>query len=121
QLRLAKQQTVLYETLRTVGSHLQPATVVHAAAGAVAALTGWTAVATLVPDESRTNLLVRAASGILSAAEGRHIPIPNSICGRAFIEGRTCYVPDVSHDPSYVPGHEAIRSELAVPIQHGGR
>lgn len=121
QLRLAQQQKTLYETLRTVSGHLQPGTVVNAAAGTVAALTGWTAVAILVPDDTQTNLVVRAASGILSAAEGLHIPIPNSICGQAFIEGRTRYVPDVSQDPDYVSGHEAIQSEVAVPIQRRGQ
>jgi signal transduction histidine kinase len=119
QLRLAHQQTALYETLRTVGSHLQPGTVVHAAAGTVAALTGWTAVAILVPNDTRTSLLVRAASGVLSAAEGRQIPIPHSICGQAFVSKKTRYVPDVSKDPHYVSGHTAIQSELAVPIQRG--
>lgn len=119
QLRLAQQQTALYETLRTVGSHLQPGTVVHAAVGTVAALTGWTAVAILVPDDTQTSLLVRAASGVLSAAEGLQIPIPHSICGQAFVTRQTRYVPDVSKEPDYVSGHNAIQSELAVPIQRG--
>lgn len=119
QRRLAKQQTALYETLRIVGGHLQPGTVIHAAAGTVAALTGWTAVAILVPNESRTSLQIRAASGILSAAEGRHIPLANSICGQVFLEARTVYVPDVSAHPFYVSGHGAVKSELAVPIQRG--
>jgi signal transduction histidine kinase len=121
QLRLARQQKTLYETLRTVSGHLQPGTVVDAAVGTVAALTGWTAVAILVPDDTRTNLVVRAASGVLSAAEGLHIPIPKSICGQAFIEGQTHYVPNVDKDPDYVSGHEAIRSEVAVPIQRRGQ
>ena len=119
QRRLAKQQSALYETLSIVGGHLQPGTVIHAAAGTVAAVTGWTAVAILVPDETRTSLQIRAASGILSAAEGRQIPIEDSICGQVFVEGKTVYVPDVSAHPNYVLGHAAIKSELAVPIQRG--
>lgn len=119
QLRLAKRQTALYETLRTVGGHLHPGTVIHAAAGTVAAVTGWTAVAILVPNETRTSLQIRAASGILSAAEGRQIPVVESICGQVFIEARTVYVPDVASHPNYILGHAAIKSELAVPIQRG--
>ncbi|MFZ0547924.1 MAG: histidine kinase N-terminal 7TM domain-containing protein [Candidatus Promineifilaceae bacterium] len=121
QLRLAQQQTALYETLRTVGSHLQPGTVVHAAAGTVAALTGWTAVAILVPDDTKTNLIVRAASGILSAVEGIQIPITKSVCGQAFMSGQTRYVPEVTKETNYFLGHDDIKSELAVPIQRGGQ
>lgn len=121
QLRLAKQQAVLYETLRKVSSHVQPGTVAHVAAETVADLTGWTAVAILVPDESQASLVVRAASGVLSAAEGRQIPILSSVCGQAYLDGRTCYVPDVSNCENYISGHEAICSELAVPIQQGGQ
>jgi len=121
QLRLAKQQAVLYETLRKVSSHVDPATVTHVAAETVAALTGWTAVAILVPDKTKTNLVVRAASGVLSVAEGWQIPIPKSICSQAFMDGRTRYAPDVSKDQDYVAGHEAIKSELSVPILQGGQ
>ncbi len=119
QRRLAQQQTALYETLKTVGGHLQPGTVIHAAAGTVAAVTGWTAVAILLPNESKTSLKVQAASGILSAAEGLQIPIDKSVCGQVFTEGQTIYVPDISKRVNYVSGHEAIKSELAVPIQRG--
>jgi signal transduction histidine kinase len=121
QRRLAQQQSALYETLRTVGGHLEPDTVINAAASTVASVTGWTAVAILAPGDDKDYLVVEAASGILSPAEGRRIPIGKSICGQVFTEGNTCYVPDVSRSTNYVAGHETIKSELAVPIQRAGR
>jgi PAS domain S-box-containing protein len=121
QRRLARQQATLYETLRAVGGHLQPGTVVHAAVGTVAALTGWTAVAILMPNESQTELIVRASSGIISAAQGQRVPISRSICGEVFWKGKTRYIAHVSAEPNYIRGHESIQSELAVPIQRGGQ
>ncbi|MCI0398666.1 MAG: GAF domain-containing protein [Chloroflexi bacterium] len=119
QRRQARRQATLYEVLRTVGSHLDPETVAHAAVEVVARLTNWTAVAILVPDEAQNSLMVRAASGLLEAAEGRQVPVWHSVCGRAFQTGRPQNVPDVATDPDYVFAHERIRSELAVPMGHG--
>lgn len=121
QRRLARQQAILYAALRAVGGHLQPATVANIAVEAIARLTGWTAVAILVPSRKHDSLVVRAAAGLLSTATGMSIPMANSISGRSFVTGQTQLVRDVTMDRQYFPGHESIRSELTVPLRHGQR
>ena len=121
QRRLATRQTTLYEALRTVGEHLDPKAIAHAAVEAVARLTDWPAVAILLPDDAATNLVVRAVAGALSVAENQHLSVEQGITGRAFRTAQTQYVPDVSADPDYVDGHPAHRSELAVPLRRGER
>ncbi|UCC64735.1 MAG: GAF domain-containing protein [Anaerolineae bacterium] len=119
QRRLADRQITLYEVLSTVGEHLEPEVIAQAAVEAVARLTGWSAVAVLLPDEAMTHLSVEAAAGRLSATQGWRIPADQGVSGRAFRTAQMQHVPDVSADPDYVNGHPDIRSELAVPMCRG--
>jgi len=121
QRRLAARQTTLYEALRTVGEHLDPETIAHAAVDAVARLTGWPAVAILLPDDTATHLVVRAVAGTLSVARSKRISVDQSITGRAFRTAQTQHVPDVSADPDYINGNSVLRSEVAVPLRRGER
>jgi len=121
QRRLADRQTTLYETLRAVGEHLDPESIARAAVEAIARLTDWPAVAILFPNDAATHLIVHAAVGALSTAEGRRISTDRGITGRAFRTVQTQYVPDVSADSDYISGSPAIRSELAVPLRRGER
>ncbi|MDY7075763.1 MAG: histidine kinase N-terminal 7TM domain-containing protein [Chloroflexota bacterium] len=121
QRRLADRQTTLYEALRTVGEHLDPETIAHAAVAAVARLTGWPAVAILLPDDTTSRLVIRARAGAIAVAEGQSVPIDQGITGRAFQTARTQNAPDVSADPDYVSGNPTHRSEVAVPLRRGER
>ncbi|MEE8390774.1 MAG: GAF domain-containing protein, partial [Anaerolineae bacterium] len=128
QRRLADRQTTLYETLRTVGQHLDPETIAHAAMETIAQLTGWPAVAMLLPDDAHgasvTHLVIRAGTGLLSTSKGQRISVDRGITGRAFRTAKTQYVPDISADPDYVDYENSdtiLRSELAVPVQRGVR
>ncbi len=125
QRRLADRQTTLYEALRTVGEHLDLETVAHAAVEAVARLTGWPAIAILLPDDAHgatvTHLVVHAGTGALSADEGQRLAVDQGITGRAFRTAQTQHVPDVNADPDYVRGNSIIGSELAVPLRPGER
>jgi len=125
QRRLADRQTTLYEALRTVGQHLDPEAIAHAAVESVARLTDWPAVAILLPDETATYLVVRAVAGALSIAEGWRLGVDQGIIGRAFRTAQTQHVPDVSADPDYAraarDGHPTLRGELAVPLRRGER
>ncbi len=124
QRRLADQQTTLYESLRAVGQHLDPETIAHVAMEAVARLTGWPAVAMLLPDDDATHLVIQAGAGALSATEGQRISIDKGITGRAFQTAEHQYVPDVEADPTFVPYQNVdtvLRCELAVPVQRGMR
>jgi PAS domain S-box-containing protein len=121
QRRLAGLQTMLYEVLRTAGEYLDPEAIAHSAVETIARLTGWRAVAILLPDEKETHLVVRAGAGALSMAEGVRVSVDQSITGRAFRTAQTQHVPDVSADPDHVSSDSALRSELAVPLRRGER
>jgi len=49
------------------------------------------------------------------------IPVTEGICGAAVREGQTIVVPDVTQDPRYLACSLETRSEIVVPIRHGGR
>ncbi len=121
QRRLADRQSTLYKALRTVGGHLEPENAVHVAVKTIASLTGWSAVAVLLPDEAKRSMIIEAARGLLSTTAGWYIPMNQSITGRAFRTAQTQHLPDVSADSDYVTGHAAIRSELAIPLRRGDR
>ncbi|MGD1994576.1 MAG: histidine kinase N-terminal 7TM domain-containing protein, partial [Anaerolineae bacterium] len=121
QRRLADRQTKLYEALRSVGEHLDPETIAHAAVKSVSRLTGWPAVGILLPDETGSHLVFRSVAGVLSPAEGRRLSANQGIAGRAYRTAQRQYAPDVSADPDSVSGHPALRSELAVPLRRGER
>ena len=121
QRRLANHQTTLYKTLQTVGGHLDPEAIAHAAMESIARLTSWPAISILLPDEKGSHLDVKAVAGSLSVAERESIPIEQSITGQAFRTSQTQYAPDVSVDPDCVEPQPAHRSELAVPMRRGER
>jgi signal transduction histidine kinase/putative methionine-R-sulfoxide reductase with GAF domain len=121
QRRLADRQMTLYETLRAAGAYLEPEAVARAAVANITHLTGWPAVALLLPDETGTKLIVQASAGSLAVSPGTAIPISQDIAGRAVRLGRMQHVPDVSADPDYIAAHAAIRTKLAVPLQRGER
>jgi PAS domain S-box-containing protein len=121
QRRLTAYQTTLYEVIRTIGEHLDPETVVHAAVTAIAQFTNWPGVEIVLPNEDETQLVIWATAGTTSIHEGRAYPTDQGIAGRAFQTGQTQYVPDVGRDPDYWERHTAICCELAVPLRRGKR
>ena len=48
------------------------------------------------------------------------IPLGRGICGAAAAEQATIIVDDVNHDPRYLACSLETRSEIVVPIMHGG-
>jgi PAS domain S-box-containing protein len=119
--RLADRQTLLYETLRTVGEHLDPETIAHAAVEAIAQLTNWPVVNIFLPDDMDTHLVIQASAGELAVTEGWYISVNQGVTGRAFRAAQAQYVPDVDADPDYVCVNTAHRSELAVPMRRSER
>lgn len=121
QRRLANRQTTLYETLRTVGEHLDQDTIARSAVEVIARLTGWPTVSVILPDDTESNLVVHATAGALPSAEGQSLPVRQGIIGRAFRLSQTQHVPNVNTDPDYVRGHPDHYSKLVVPLKCGGR
>src|SRR5207342_3903392 len=48
-------------------------------------------------------------------------PVTIGASGRCVRSGRPQLIADVDHDPDYVPGNRAVRSEYLVPISHRER
>jgi signal transduction histidine kinase len=121
QFEQAQRQHTLYETLRTVGSYLDPETVAQEAVSAVARLTQWQTLAILLPDENGHCLTVRATAGKIFVPMNWSIPVNEGVIGRTFRTGQTQYVANVSTDPDYVVLDPAVNSELVVPLRRGQR
>ena len=49
------------------------------------------------------------------------IAVGKGVCGTAVAERRTIVVPDVNAFPGHIACDSASRSELVVPVKHGGR
>ena len=73
-------------------------------------------------DEKGETLITRYAWRFGYAhAPMRRIPTSSGLVGAAVREWRPINVPDVSHDPRYVPMNPETRSELIVPLFYKGR
>jgi PAS domain S-box-containing protein len=121
QRRMADRQMTLYQIIRQISGQLDPDAVARAAAEAIAQFAGWPHVAIVLPDKDELHWVSRAASGLLTTTIGLTLPLNQGIIGRAIRTTQTQLVPDVNADPDYAAGHPDIRSELAVPLQHGKR
>src|ERR1051325_8472381 len=55
------------------------------------------------------------------ATEHVRIPVGQGVCGAAAASGETEIVDDVNADPRYLACFPSTRSEIVVPISHGGR
>ncbi|MCX7680745.1 MAG: GAF domain-containing protein [Anaerolineae bacterium] len=121
--RLARHQATLYETLRTAGALLEPESIARAVVGAIARLTGWPAVAILLPDEFSTHLKVSAASGLLAEAEGRLVPSGQGAVWQAFNSSQPCHLRDLADGMACTDFERFsnLACELAVPVQHSER
>jgi NtrC-family two-component system sensor histidine kinase KinB len=121
QRRIATRQTALYRVLRAVTGQSDPIYVARAAVEAITKVIGWPNVVVAAPSEEETYWVVYAASGTLAPMTWRRFPIEQGVIGRALRTAETQVVPDVNADPDYVAGNPSIRSELAVPLERGGR
>lgn len=121
QRRLAKQQTTLYEVLRTVGVKLDPDGVARTAAETITLLAGWPNLAIILPDEDDRHWIVRAVSGVLPMTVGLTHPIGRGIIGRAFTSGRLQYVANVRDDADHLFPESNTSSKLVVPMRRGRR
>ena len=121
QRRLAKQQTTLYEVLRTVGVKLDRDSVARTAAETITLLAGWPNLAIILPDDDGTHWVVRAVSGALPMTVGLAHPIERGIIGRAFVTGKLQHVANVLDDADHLFPTSSTRSKLVVPMRRGQR
>ncbi len=83
-------------------------------------------VALLLVDEDRHELVMQAIAGGFEhmAAGEYHQPLDEGIMGFVARTGQSWLARDISKDPYYIPGflgEVLTRSELCVPIKHGGK
>jgi PAS domain S-box-containing protein len=76
----------------------------------------------LLVDEAGENLRRVATAGAYQVHDVPALPVSGSgLTVSAFREGQAVYAPQVAADPRYRPGDTRTRSELAVPLEAGGR
>ena len=121
QRRLARQQTTLYEVLRTVGAKLDRDGVARTAAETITLLAGWPNLAIILPTDDGSQWIVRAVSGALPMTVGLAEPIGRGIIGRAFTSGKVQHVTNVRDDADHLFPESSTRSQLVVPMRRGQR
>jgi signal transduction histidine kinase len=112
QRRLAKRLSTVYEVLRGISETLNPKTVPHVAVEQISLLTGWPAVAVLIPDNGGQQLIVQATTNLVSVARGWRLPIRESLAGYAYITGELQHKDKLEAD---------AQEEIAVPLRHGSQ
>ncbi|MDT8306083.1 MAG: GAF domain-containing protein [Anaerolineae bacterium] len=118
QRRLAAQQQTVYHVLATIGEKLDQRSVAEVAVETIQELTGWPALAILVPQGD--TLVVRAATGLLEPARGAEMPLDAGYAGGAHSSGKARLVRDLEAEPGYYR-LEGMRSMVAVPLRRGER
>ncbi len=68
-------------------------------------------------EETEFELAARAGTLELRVDQGQRWPLRTGVVGRALSLGEAQLVLDVRGDPDYVPLHDAVTSELVVPIR----
>lgn len=119
QIQLARRQQMLFETLKTVGRHLEPTTVLHLATETIARQTNWSAVGILVAEHGRSNMEMRAGAGLLANFEGKQFS------NRLGDHARALATKQTFHRITLEPGERVdeefsfLRSAIFVPFRNG--
>lgn len=122
---LSRQMTALYEVGQALNSPVDTAGVTERVLSILHETFRFqhSAVLTLERDGGAEWLVMQASRGYSLRADGEfRIEVSDrGVTSRAVRTGRLVYVPDVRRDPDYVQGVASGRSEVAVPLQVGGR
>lgn len=121
QRRLAERQTTLYETLRTIGTLLDPEAVIQVAVDRIVDITKWPAVTILLPDKKTESLVLHARAGLLPMPERWHISTNYGAIGRAFSAGETLYIDNTHIHTASVTLYDKTGSQIVAPLRYGRR
>ncbi len=121
QRHLAERQTTLYETLRTIGTLLDPEAVIQVAVERIADMTKWPAVSILLPDKKTESLVLHAYAGVLPSPGPWQSSLNYGTLGRAFRNGETLYIDDIHTYPSSVTIHANTACQIIAPLRYGQR
>lgn len=126
QHRMANRQATLYGVLRAMEEEATPHRAAQAAVEAIVRLANggqahWPGVSLAVKHSTEPRWEIVAASGSMALPIGYTAPFTQGIIGRTYTSKQAQYVADVQADPDYLALHPSCRSELAVPLERGGR
>ena len=79
-----------------------------------------TASISLVNFETQS-LEIEVARGLPDGYRNLHLPLGQGVTGWVALHGKAILCPDVSKDQRYFPAKSSIQSELAVPMNEGGK
>ncbi len=122
QKRLASHQEILYQTLRTIGEHLNIEVLLNTAVETIGLHTNWPMVTIFLPVKDqgdRVKLTIQAKREWPLIAADETLPTTEGIVGRTYRQGITQMVADVHADLDYVAGYQETRAELCVPLKRG--
>jgi diguanylate cyclase (GGDEF)-like protein len=119
--RSVRQMQVLLDVARTISGSLDLGSCLDAILGGIHEVVPYYIATVLMPSAGNTYLDVVGATGPLSDERKRIIKVPfgQGVTGTAFSSGEPVLVGNVRNFPSYIPGHPAVSSELAVPLKRG--
>lgn len=119
--RSVRQMQVLLDVARTISGSLDLGSCLDAILGGIHEVVPYYIATVLMPSAGNNYLDVVGATGPLSEERKRIIKVPfgQGVTGAAFSSGEPFLVPNVRDFPSYIPGHPAVSSELAVPLKRG--
>ena len=117
---LADRQLTLYEALRTIAEHLEPATVTHLAVDTISELTGWQVVGILAPASDGQSLTVASATGHLARLVGSSLPASEQLYCEVYREGKTTIVQSAEEMTATLEGavRNGVQSAMFVPLRH---
>lgn len=116
-----RQMQVLLDVARTISGSLDLGSCLDAILSGIHEVVPYFIATVLMPSAGNTYLDVVGATGPLSEERKRIIKVPfgQGVTGTAFSTGEPVVVANVRDFPSYIPGHPAVSSEMAVPLKRG--
>ncbi|MCD6417798.1 GAF domain-containing protein [bacterium] len=82
---------------------------------------GFAATTILLLDEEHNELYVKVSWGFQTDIMNTRIPVGKGITGWVASTGQPLIIPDVKHDPRFIPTDMDVKSEMAVPLIVGGK
>ena len=118
----AETLAILADISQEINASLNLDEVLATAAAQIKRLIDYEVFAVLLPEKNSDQLYFRFAIGHRpEVVEHWRIPMDEGIIGAAAATGQPIRVSDVTKDKRYLNALDGVRSELAVPLIHGGR
>jgi len=114
----AHQQATLFQLSADLATTLDEADVCQEVVRGLHETLGYHCRALFLVDETTGDRVLGASAGLPDAPPNWHIPPGHGLSERPLLDGQLHYTPDVTRDPSYIPGLDS-GSEVDVPLRVG--